>query len=337
MSIFHDHKKLFSVAGALFVTLTFFVAIRPALVNQANNMPLPDAKPLVGDVMEGKKIYIAEGCMGCHTQQVRNVDMDKMFGSRPSIPSDYAGIHRTSVWINTATLTGTERTGPDLTDVGNRQPSKDWHLMHLFNPRSVVGESIMPSYEWLFEIKKNPGKNDVVVNMPAQFLGGREGKVVATKKALQLLAYLQSLKQTPLPDGVKPKLFLYKQEEKKLAGKTGGGATAAEGKVLYEANCQSCHQATGLGLPGAFPPLKSSPIVLGENLELYVDIIMNGYDARPEYATMAAVGTNMNFDENQVAAIINFERTAWGNNGKAVTPEEVKKIMDFVKIKASAK
>jgi len=75
--------------------------------------------------------------------------------------------------------------------------------------------------------------------------------------------------------------------------------------------------------------------VKGDNLELYVDIIMNGYDARPEYGVMAAVGTNMDFTEKEVAAIINFERSNWGNDAKKVTPEEIKKIMDFVKLKAT--
>ena len=64
---------------------------------------------------------------------------------------------------------------------------------------------------------------------------------------------------------------------------------------------------------------------------------MNGYDARAEYGVMAAVGTNMQFTEKEVAAIINFERSNWGNNAKKVTAEEIKKIMDFVKLKATAK
>ena len=209
--------------------------------------------------------------------------------------------------------------------------------MHLFNPRSVVAASIMPSYEWLFEVKDSAGKNDVVVNMPAQFLGGRTGKVVAKKKALQLLAYLQSLQQAALPTEMKPNQFLYKKEATATAGNAGGASTAANGKALYVANCQSCHQDNGEGLKGSFPPLKGSPIVTGENLELYVDIIMNGYDARPEYGIMAAVGTNMEFDENKVAAIINYERTSWGNTGKQVTADEIKKIMDFIKVKNAGK
>ena len=339
MNVFNDHKKLYSIAGLLFLVLTYVTVIMPALQNQNNNAPLPGSVPLAGDALAGKSVYVAEGCVGCHSQQVRNIEMDKVFGSRPGMPADYANLKRMNVWQNTSTVMGTERTGPDLTNIAERQSSKDWHLMHLFNPRSVVAQSIMPSYEWLFEIKDSAAKNDMVVNVPAAFLNGRKGKVVAKKEALQLLAYLLTLKQIPLPDGTKPMEFLYKKEPKEVAAAGAGGEVkaGANGQALYTANCQSCHQANGEGLKGAFPPLKGSPIVNGDNLELYVDIIMNGYDARAEYGVMAAVGTNMNFTENDVAALINYERTSWGNAGKKVTPEEIKKIMDFVKIKASGK
>jgi cytochrome c oxidase cbb3-type subunit 2 len=334
MNVFNDHKKLYPIAGALFLLLTCTVVIVPAFKNQKNNAPLPGTMPLTGDAMAGKLVYISEGCVGCHSQQVRNVEMDKMFGSRPGMAADYANIGRTSIWQNTATLMGTERTGPDLTDVGNRQPSKDWNLMHLFNPRAVVTQSIMPSYQWLFEIKESPSKTDVVVSIPAQFMNGKTGKVVAKKEALQLVAYIQSLKQAPLPDGTKPFEFLYKKTVKENTTKN--SMPTIDGKNLYAANCQSCHQENGEGVKGAFPPLKGSPVVNGDNLELYVDIIMNGYDARADYGVMAAVGTNMEFTEHQVAAIINYERNTWGNSGKNVTPDEIKKIMDFIKIKASA-
>jgi cytochrome c oxidase cbb3-type subunit 2 len=125
--------------------------------------------------------------------------------------------------------------------------------------------------------------------------------------------------------------FLYKKKEIPVVV-NGNNANLPDGKLLYTNNCMSCHQANGEGLKGAFPSLKGSPIVLGDDLELFVNIIMLGYDARPEYAVMNAVGTDNNLTPEEVTAIINHEKTSWGNNAKTVTPEEVKKIMDFIKL-----
>ena len=331
MEFFDNHKKLFRTALGLFVGLTIVVAIMPAINNQENNAPLPGYEPLSQEAYLGKKSFIANGCVACHTQQVRNVDMDNVWGGRPGIPADYAGISRTDFWTNTATLMGTERTGPDLTNIGSRQPSLAWNLLHLYQPRAVVEKSIMPAYPWLFEVKNELGEKDVEVVVPDAYRKGISGRIVATQEALQLVAYLQSLKQTPLPDGKLPMEFLYKKKEIPVIV-NGNNANLPDGKLLYTNNCMSCHQANGEGLKGAFPSLKGSPIVLGNDLELFVNIIMLGYDARPEYAVMNAVGLDNNLTPEEVTAIINHEKTSWGNNAKTVTPEEVKKIMDFIKI-----
>jgi cytochrome c oxidase cbb3-type subunit 2 len=333
MEFFNNHKKLFRTAFLFFAGLTVLVAILPALNNQKNNLPLPGAIPLSEEAVKGKDLYIANGCVACHTQQVRNVDMDKLWGTRPGLAADYAAIHRTDFWRNAATLMGTERTGPDLTDIGNRQPSKDWNLVHLFNPRAVVKESIMPAYPWLFSIKKQPEKDDVIVNVPAAYLNGEEGKLIASKDALYLIAYLQSLRQAKLPEGILPPGFLYKREQGKEA--TAAAVKVLDGTALYTTNCQSCHQPNGEGLPGAFPPLKGSKVINGDNLELYVGIIMNGYDARADYGVMPPVGTNASLSAAEVTAIMNHERTTWGNKANKVTEEEIKKIMDFVKLQAT--
>lgn len=334
MELFDNHKKLFRTAALFFIGLTILVAIVPALNNQKNNAPLPNAEPLSKDAIQGKAIYIANGCVGCHTQQVRNIDMDKVWGERPGIPADYAGNHRTDFWRNTATLMGTERTGPDLTNIGARQPSIDWNLVHLYNPRIVVKESIMPAYPWMFTVKKEPAKGDVIVNVPAAYVEGKQGKVVATKEAIYLVAYLQSLKQTKLPDGSPAPEFLYKREEKKQAGSA--QTKELDGAALYTANCQSCHQANGEGLPGAFPSLKGSQVVLNDNPEQMVDIIMNGYDAKPGFGVMPPVGTNAGLSVEEIVAIMNHEKTSWGNNAKKVSPDEIQKLIEFVKLKAPA-
>ena len=331
MELFDNHKKLFRTAALFFVSLTILVAIIPAINNQKNNAPLPNAMPLSQEAIKGKNIYIANGCVACHTQQVRNIDMDKIWGDRPSIAADYADIKRTDFWRNTATLMGTERTGPDLSNIGTRQPSIDWNLVHLYNPRIVVKESIMPAYPWMFTVKKEPVKGDVVVNVPAEYLDGKQGKLVANKEALYLVAYLQSLKQVKLPDGSIPPEFLYKKEEKKEAGST--QTTELNGATLYTANCQSCHQQNGEGLKGAFPPLKGSKIVLDDNPEIMIDIIMNGYNGRAAegFGAMPPVGTMNNLSAEEITAIINHEKTSWGNDAKKITTDEVNKIIELIK------
>ncbi len=330
MEFFDNHKTLFGSALGLFVGLTIVVAILPALHNQENNSTLPNYEPLSEEALLGKKSFISNGCVACHTQQVRNVDMDKVWGTRPGIPADYAGNTRTDFWRNTATLMGTERTGPDLTNIGIRQPSMAWNLLHLYQPRAVVPQSIMPAYPWLFEIKNELGENEVEITVPDVYRRGINGKIIASQEVLNLVAYLQSLKQTPLPDGKPPMEFLYKKEETPILA-TEGNTVLPDGNLLYTNNCMACHQANGEGLQGAFPPLKGSAVVLGDDLELLVNVIMLGYDARPEYAVMNGVGTDNNLTPEEVTAIINHEKTSWGNNSKTVTSEEVKKIMDFIK------
>lgn len=331
MEWFNDHKKLFIAAFLFFAGLTILVAILPALSNEKISRPLPQAKAMSDDAIAGKHVFIANGCVACHTQQVRNVDMDKVWGKRPGVAADYALIRRTDLWRNTATLMGSERTGPDLTDVGNRQGSLEWNLTHLYNPRILVKESVMPAYSWMFEMKKEPAKGDVVVNVPPEFLNDAQGKVVAKKEALQLVAYLQSLKQVPLPDGTLTPEFLYKRKTQEPAA--GAAAAEPDGSLLYTTHCQACHQENGEGLPGAFPPLKGSPIVLSDNVDLFVEIVMKGYSGRESegFGIMPAVGDNAGLTPEEVTAIMNHERTSWGNNAQKVTLEEVKKVVAFLK------
>src|SRR5690606_16786736 len=188
------------------------------------------------------------------------------------------------------------------------------------------------AYPWLFTTKAEPAKGDKVINVPAEFMDGASGKVIATKQAMQLVAYLQSLKQVKLPDGSPVPDFLYKKSEQTRPGT----ASELDGAALYATNCQSCHQANGEGLKGAFPSLKGSKIVLDDNPELMVSIIMNGYNGRASegLAAMPAVGANNNLSAEAIAAIMNHEKTSWGNNAKKVTAEQIKTLMEVAKLSA---
>jgi cytochrome c oxidase cbb3-type subunit 2 len=87
------------------------------------------------------------------------------------------------------------RTGPDLMNIGVRQPSEQWHLGHLYQPRAYVPGSIMPSYPYLFETKAKADKGEVVVNLPPG-TAPADQVVVARPEVLDLVRYMQSLNRS---------------------------------------------------------------------------------------------------------------------------------------------
>lgn len=329
---FHkDHRLLVIVSFLGFLVLSLGVAVFPAYQMQENNGPLPKMEPITDAELNGLRIYIREGCVACHTQQVRSIEMDKTWGNRPSVPSDYFySKQRMDIWRQSPSVLGSERTGPDLTNIGRRQPSEEWHLLHLYNPRIVVEESIMPSYPWLFEEKTNPIEGDKVLAVPDKDLR-RNVKIVATPDALDLVTYLQSLRQVPLTSERSVDFIpstRKKMEDMEDKKRNSQDNQLPDGQVLYMSTCAACHQAEGTGLPGAFPPLAGSNVVNDEDPELMVRIILQGYDARTEFAQMPGFADQLSDEE--IAAIANHERSNWGNNAQGITAEEVKKIRSFV-------
>lgn len=328
---FHkNHRILVNMAIAGFLILSLLIAVMPASQMQ-KTAPLPNQMAFTEMEQEGLRLYIAEGCVACHTQQVRSIEMDNVWGDRPSMPSDYYfSKQRLDVWRQSPSLLGSERTGPDLTNIGKRQPVKDWHLMHLYNPRSVVKESIMPSYPWLFEEKAadKVTPEDVVVPVGSPFFNKSNKKIVATTKALQLVAYLQSLKQIEIPGNSPAFIPQNKKEEITTTASDPSLALLPDGAKLYANVCAACHQANGEGIQGAFPALAGSPIVTDNNPEMMIKVILMGYDARSEFAQMPPFADQLSNEE--IAAIANHERTSWGNNASTLSAEDVKKIRDMV-------
>lgn len=325
---FHkDHKSLVLTASAVFIFLSMVIAVGPAYQMQNSVAPLPSQHALSPQEERGLKVYVSENCMACHTQQVRNIEMDKQWGSRPSIPSDYYySKQRMDLWRQSPSLLGSERTGPDLTNAGQRQPGKEWHLLHLYNPRIVVKASVMPAYAWLFEEKDSSliTSEDVIVPVPVAYLKNKKHKVVAKQEALDLVSYLQGLKQAPLP--VPESVNFISGAKKKEEVKTAGASTVLDGENLYTQTCAACHQANGKGLPGAFPSLAGSSIVNDKDPERLVKIILQGYDAREEFGQMPGFASQLTDEE--IAAIASHERSSWGNNAPEVTVDEVKRIRE---------
>jgi cytochrome c oxidase subunit 2 len=97
----------------------------------------------------------------------------------------------------------------------------------------------------------------------------------------------------------------------------------AKGKDLYNTKCGSCHQINGQGLPPAFPALVASPIAIGP-IDAHLDIVLNGKPGT------AMVAWNM-LNDLEIAAIVTYERNAWGNDtGDVVQPRDVKAMRSLV-------
>jgi len=328
---FHkEHKNLVLTAGAVFIALSIMVAILPAFQMQETE-PIPDEKPLTASERKGLHVYVSENCMACHTQQVRNIEMDNVWGNRPSIPSDYFySKKRLDLWRQSPSILGSERTGPDLTSIGKRQPSEDWHLLHLYNPRAVVSESVMPSYPWLFQEVDSAslGEDDKIVAVPKEFFNKPGRKIIASEEALQLVDYLKSLQQTELSSG-NINDFIPALEKIQTEGMNSGNKTGQlDGGKLFSQACAACHQETGKGVVGAFPSLVGSDIVNDENSEQLIRIVIQGYDARTDYGVMPPFGDQLS--DAEIAAITTHERSSWGNGAPEVTEEDVKKIREFI-------
>jgi cytochrome c oxidase cbb3-type subunit II len=144
-----------------------------------------------GMAKQGEEVYRANGCYYCHSQQVRpkGFGNDNGWGARDSkvqsVAQDY--LYARPVML------GSQRVGPDLTNIGLRKPDAAWQLKHLYDPQSLTPKSVMPPYQYLFEKRKlkfgqKPSEDALnVPNVPAGY------EIVPKEDAKALVAYLMSL------------------------------------------------------------------------------------------------------------------------------------------------
>lgn len=191
----HDELKLLSGAMVTLALATSALVVMPFL-QLKDVAPPASLHPYTPAQLRGRDVYIKNGCLYCHSQQPRDKAQapdDRRGWGRASVAADY--------YYDKPHLLGTMRTGPDLFNIGARQPSQDWHLGHLYQPRAYTQGSIMPSYPFLFALKDKAGPGERVLNLPAGY--APPGKVVvASQEALDLVTYMQGLDHTyPVWDG----------------------------------------------------------------------------------------------------------------------------------------
>ena len=172
--------------------------------------PIPDDETrgffppsLSGLAMAGQKIYAANGCVYCHSQQVRptalSTDIKKGLGARSTVARDFLR--------SQPAFPGSMRTGPDLSNIGLRQLDPNWHHRHLYEPRSVTDWSIMPAFRHLYKLQRIQGEasEEAIHGLKGPHAPPAGFEVVPTAEAKALVAYLLSLKKNyPLPEAPLP-------------------------------------------------------------------------------------------------------------------------------------
>ena len=187
-------KNVFLMIVLIIVAISFggLTEIVPLFFQKATTMPIEGLRPLTALELEGRDVYISEGCHVCHTQMIRPLRAETERYGHYTVSGEDVYDH--------PFLWGSKRIGPDLARVGGRY-SDMWHRMHLINPRDVVPESIMPNYPWLETniLSGNTTANKMralrVVGVPytdKDIEGAKEA--VAGKSELDaIVAYLQQL------------------------------------------------------------------------------------------------------------------------------------------------
>ncbi|WP_338357593.1 cytochrome-c oxidase, cbb3-type subunit I [Yeosuana marina] len=144
----HSWLERKPVRLTIFATITILIGgmvqIIPTILIKSNIPTIASVKPYTPLELEGRDIYIREGCVGCHSQMIRPFRSEVERYGEYSKAGEYVYDH--------PFLWGSKRTGPDLHRIGGKY-SDNWHLNHMYDPRSTSSGSIMPSYPWLLKNK----------------------------------------------------------------------------------------------------------------------------------------------------------------------------------------
>ena len=193
-----SHEKVEVNVGLMAILVVIVISfgglaeIVPLFFMKDTTKPVEGLKPYTALQLEGRDVYIREGCYTCHSQMIRPFRAETERYGAYSVAGEFVYDHPFQ-W-------GSKRTGPDLARVGGRY-SDDWHIAHLYNPRDVVPESNMPAFPWLADAElsgeNTPNKMRALRTVGVPYsdaeIAGAADAVKGKTEMQALVAYLQNL------------------------------------------------------------------------------------------------------------------------------------------------
>ncbi len=179
-----------TVLATIAILIGGVIQIVPTLMVKSNIPTIASVKPYTPLELEGRDLYIREGCVGCHSQMVRPFRSEVERYGPQSKAGEFVYDH--------PFLWGSKRTGPDLLRVGQKY-NDNWHFNHMWDPQSTSSGSIMPGYKWLFDnkaldISDLEGKMRVMQKLGVPYTDGEIARARQTlfDQALQIEKNLHS-------------------------------------------------------------------------------------------------------------------------------------------------
>jgi cytochrome c oxidase cbb3-type subunit 2 len=288
---------LFALVAVAVILVGTIVTMFVPMLTVSMHPRLEGLKPYTALQLAGRDIYQREGCLNCHTQEIRPLKTEVMRYGEYSKAGEFAN-ERPFLW-------GSKRTGPDLARVGGKYPDT-WHVQHFADPRALVPVSVMPAYGWLAKQKLDPKRAES--HMKANgFAATADELALLSAKTEQdaLIAYVQQL-GTAIPKAANALVTLATGADRaKIVNPLAGNATAIKrGAELFAQNCAMCHGDDGKGVIG---PSVVDDMFFGVAGDLpdvdYQEVIYNGIhpgmmeEGRVAKDNMPEFGTNLSQDE----------------------------------------
>jgi cytochrome c oxidase cbb3-type subunit 2 len=266
MSVY-ERPVLFAIAAAAVIAAGTLVTTFIPMLLPSTQPTSPSILPYTAIELEGRDVYIREGCNNCHTQTVRPLRAEVARYGEYSKPEESA-YDRPFLW-------GSRRTGTDLARIGGKYPDA-WHYRHMTAPRAMFGNSIMPPYGWLAGRRLDTSLSARKAVVLGYGYGDEEvaRQIEAVRKTVTAADYPSAkARSEATPEGLRGELtemdalvaYLQKvgrdlkEVRKREAGGAGEPDAAArnpyagdrkaegEGEAIFNANCRSCHGEKGKG------------------------------------------------------------------------------------------
>lgn len=236
----YSKAVLFAVVAAVTVLIGTIATVFLPMFTAGMHPKTDNLAPYTALQLAGKDIYMAEGCVNCHTQTVRPLKADVLRYGDFSKAGEFA-YDRPFLW-------GSKRTGPDLARIGGKYPD-EWHIQHFESPQAFYPKSNMPKYDWLKNKMLKPA--EIKAHMDVNGFPYTEEEIAGLAEKTQLDALVAYMQVIGTSVSKKEAIVVDASMIEQANPLAGNAEAVAKGQAIFKAECAGCHGQNAEGNIGA--------------------------------------------------------------------------------------